>query len=180
VRQRGFLTERAIVWLLAIAVCAGLWGLAVNAARSAKHAYDERRQEEGREQVRQQWRTAVDAENQRQAAIEAERRKKQETADEQNALARAQLAGDLAAARAAGSRLQQRVDALVAAARRQAGPAQPAAGLGPGVQGDDPIGVLALVLGRVDAAAGRIGQYADDLRARGQRCEAGYDAEVTP
>lgn len=42
----------------------------------------------------------------------------------------------------------------------------------------DPIGLLAIVLGRADERAGRLAEIADEARARGSACERAYDATV--
>lgn len=76
---------------------------------------------------------------------------------------------DAFAARAAAGSLQQRVDQLVAAARRPAASAgSPAAG--------DPLDLLADVLSRADQRAGELAEYADRARIAGQQCERDYDA----
>ena len=76
-------------------------------------------------------------------------------------------------ARRAGDRLQQRVTALVAAAR--AGAANP--GAEPAVApAGDPIGVLADVFSRADKRAGILAEYADAARIAGAGCERDYDA----
>lgn len=84
---------------------------------------------------------------------------------------------DAANARRASGRLQQRIDALVATARRSA--ANP--GTEPAVAPTgDPIGVLADVLGRADQRAGILAEYADKARIAGQSCERDYDALTQP
>lgn len=84
---------------------------------------------------------------------------------------------DAADARRASGRLQQRIDALVATARRSA--ANP--GTEPAVAPTgDPIGVLADVLGRADQRAGILAEYADKARIAGQSCERDYDALTQP
>lgn len=45
--------------------------------------------------------------------------------------------------------------------------------------GDDPIGLLADVLGRADQRAGELAEYADRLRIAGIACERSYDS-LTP
>lgn len=67
-------------------------------------------------------------------------------------------------------RLQQRVTALVAAAR--AGGTNPAiAGRGPSQQGSDALDLLVGMQSRIDGAAGQLGDYADRLRVAGLACE---------
>lgn len=67
-------------------------------------------------------------------------------------------------------RLQQRVAALVAAAR--AGGADPAiAGRGPSQQGSDALDLLVGMQSRIDGAAGQLGDYADQLFIAGSACE---------
>lgn len=77
------------------------------------------------------------------------------------------------AATAADS-LRQRVAALVASSRAPGN--STAAGRGSGQQGDDPIGMLAELLNRVDERQGIVAAYADRLRIAGQSCEAAYDS----
>ncbi len=80
---------------------------------------------------------------------------------------------DADAARRAGDRLQQRVAALVVAARAAA--AHP--GAEPAIaSASDPIGVLADVFSRADARAGILAEYADAARIAGAGCERDYDA----
>lgn len=84
---------------------------------------------------------------------------------------------DADGARRAGDRLQQRIAALVAAARAStAHPGAESAGSPAG----DPLGVLADVLGRADARAGVLAEYADAARIAGASCERDYDALTGP
>ncbi|MEX3556616.1 MAG: DUF2514 family protein [Burkholderia gladioli] len=119
------------------------------------------------EQAKQQKATlaAVNA-----ARVEEQRRTaaQQEIADEaskQRNVARA----DAATAASAADGLRRQVAALVSRARHST----PAAGSAPA---DDPIGVLADVLGRADERAGELAAYADRARIAGQACERSYDA----
>jgi len=82
---------------------------------------------------------------------------------------------DAAAANDAAGRLRQRVAELLATGRATGNPA--AASTGPAA--DDPIGMLADVLGRADQRAGLLAEYADSARVAGQACERAYDA-LTP
>lgn len=84
---------------------------------------------------------------------------------------------DATSARRASDGLRQRINALVADARRAA--ANP--GAAPAVETTgDPIGVLADVLGRADQRAGVLAEYADKARIAGQSCERDYDALTNP
>lgn len=80
---------------------------------------------------------------------------------------------DAAIADAAAGRLRDRVAALIRQAREAA--ASPAIASG-GTATDDPIGVLADVLGRADARAGLLAAEADKRGIAGQLCEQAYDA----
>jgi hypothetical protein len=80
---------------------------------------------------------------------------------------------DAAAADAATSRLRVRIAATVAAARAAAGRPAPARGSAPA---GDPIGMLADVLGRADARAGRLARIADQRGAAGAACERAYNS----
>lgn len=84
---------------------------------------------------------------------------------------------DAVRADAAGRRLQQRVDALAAAARRAA--AHPAAA-DAGPPADDPAGVLADLQRRADEAAGLMARVADERGAAGLACERAFDALTEP
>lgn len=96
----------------------------------------------------------------------------QEIADDlAQKLARARADADIADA--AAGRLQQRIGALVAAARAAA---QHPAAAGAGAPADDAIGLLADVLGRADAAAGELAAIADQRGAAGQACQLAYDS----
>lgn len=80
---------------------------------------------------------------------------------------------DAARADAAAGQLQQRIAATAARARQAA--CHPAA-LVDGAPADDPIGVLADVLGRADARAGVLAEFADQAHIAGTACERQYDA----
>lgn len=108
------------------------------------------------------------------AATETERRlaATQETVH----VAQSQLAAASAAASAAD---RQRAALLVQLDRLRAGAVRgdpAAAGRGQDIQGDDPIGVLADVLGRSDARASVVDKLADERRIRAEACERSYDA----
>ncbi|WP_399696629.1 DUF2514 family protein [Xenophilus sp.] len=82
------------------------------------------------------------------------------------------LAADLAASRAAADGLRS----AAASAARRACPSAPAAGSGQAQPSADPLDLLVDVLGRADARAGELAEYADRLRIAGEACEASYDA----
>lgn len=118
------------------------------------------------------------AEQATRIASEKNRQTEQELRDaqDQNASqAQALLAAlDHAAAvdRVAGQRLRDAAQDLAAVARSRC-----AAATTPGYStpGDDPIGVLADVLGRADQRAGELAAVADESRIRGLTCERAYD-----
>lgn len=80
---------------------------------------------------------------------------------------------DLAAARAAGERLRVQAQQFAAAARAASARAS---ALQAGAAAADPLGVLTIVLGRLDARAGVLAENADAGRIAGKLCEASYDA----
>lgn len=80
---------------------------------------------------------------------------------------------DRDAARGASLRLSRQLAAFAAAHRGAA--SHPGAG-GDSAPAGDPIGVLADLLGRIDARAGVLADYADAARIAGKQCEASYDA----
>lgn len=84
-----------------------------------------------------------------------------------------QARADKAIADAAADKLRDRIAAYVAAAREAA--ANPTA-VGTSPATDDPIGVLADVLGRADARAGLLADLADKRGAAGSACEQQYDS----
>ncbi|XVJ69905.1 MAG: DUF2514 family protein [Rhizobacter sp.] len=80
---------------------------------------------------------------------------------------------DAAAARVAADRLRDKVARIAAAANARsanpgAAPASPPA--------DNPTVVLTDVLGRIDARAGELAEFATRAHQAGQICEAGYDS----
>lgn len=96
----------------------------------------------------------------------AELEKARETAQKQAQSAQA----DAAAARAAGQRLRNRIDQMVADASAR-DPALADGGPSTGTS----IDLLAHVLGRAVEAAGQLAEYADRARIAGLTCEASYD-----
>lgn len=118
---------------------------------------------------------------QQEARILADRA--QRTEEQRRAAAVAQEASDAQTrisaleddVRRAGAAADGVRDAAAGAASRARARACPAA-TGPGQPGDDPIGLLVDVLGRVDQRAGELAEYADRLRIAGVACERSYDA----
>lgn len=112
------------------------------------------------------------------AASEAARTEEQRRTAEQRGIANAaakerdQALADARTAGAVAEQLRVRVAQLAAAARAArnttAASGSPAAG--------DPLDVLTDVLGRADARAGDLAEYADRARIAGQACERSYDA----
>ena len=90
----------------------------------------------------------------------------------------------LAAASVAAAGADRQRDALLlqlAILRRRAVPGDPAASsAGTSLDGGDPIGVLADVLGRSDARASIVDRLADERRIRAEACERSYDALTNP
>lgn len=112
------------------------------------------------------------------AASEAARDEEQRRAAEQRGIANAaakERDQALADARAAGAVAQQlRVrSAQLAAVARAAGHSAAAGG---GATAGDPLDVLTDVLGRADARAGELAEYANRARIAGQTCERAYDS----
>ncbi|WP_312905356.1 DUF2514 family protein [Stutzerimonas nitrititolerans] len=101
-------------------------------------------------------------EQRRQTAIEGIRRDAQEKI--------AAVAADAAAADDAASRLRARVAEL---SRR---PASCASAAGGGEAADPARDLLAVMLGRLDAAAGGVAEFADRSRAAGLTCQVSYEA----
>lgn len=107
------------------------------------------------------------------ARIEEQRRTTAQTEIANDATKKLEGArADLAAANDVSGRMRQRIAELLAAGRTAGNPAP--AGAGPAT--DDPIGMLADVLGRADQRAGILAEYADVARIAGQACERSYDA----
>lgn len=103
---------------------------------------------------------------------DAQERNARETATKLEA-----ASADAASARRASDGLQQRINSLVAEARRRA--ANP--GTQPAIEATgDPIGVLADVLGRADQRAGVLAEYADKARIAGESCVRDYEALSNP
>jgi len=168
-------------WLAAVGLAGALYGAHAwdrNRAASAAHAA-------GAAEVMARWR-AEKIEAQR-AAIEAEQgaraeeqrraaaqREADDAAQRQLAAARADAAG----ARNAGQRLRDRIAALESAAAGGVVPGDPAATCECEAAGVA-AGVLSELLRRADDRAGILAAAADEARAAGLACEAGYGA-LTP
>ena len=82
-------------------------------------------------------------------------------------------ASAVVAAHDASDRLRARVAAITAAGRAAA--CNPAAA-GASAPAADPIGMLADVLGRADARAGKLAEYADRARIAGDACVSAYES----
>lgn len=159
-------------WWIKALVAAGLLLLAA----AAVHYYNETMREQGREQVRAEWREAVRIAQRAEDIRAAQRREKDKEAEDATAAALSRLAADAAGNARSADRLQRRADDLLAAARRQQAQCAAAVAAAQGQQGADPAGMLADMRRRLDEAAGRVGQYADALRIAGAGCEARFDA----
>lgn len=86
----------------------------------------------------------------------------------------ARVAADAASASVARDALRVQLDAVVRGRRVPGNPASAVSG--PPVDGSDPIGVLADVLGRADARADIVERLADERRIRAAACEASFDS----
>lgn len=147
------------VLLLLATATAGYQTMQASAARAELATY--------RAQVAEQIQTATTA-----ARTEERRRtlKIQEASDAE-LLARQAAEADAGRARSAIAGLRQRADQLAArctSSNPAAAPGSPPASA--------PGALLADMLGRVAAAAGELGGYADRARGAGQLCERSYDA----
>lgn len=108
---------------------------------------------------------------------EFERRiKEKDRAIEQAQAKQAIAAAAARNADAAGKRLRESTEGLVERARQACRGTDAGQGSTPA---DDPIGVLADVLGRIDQRAGSLAKYADAARIAGEACERSYDS-LTP
>lgn len=86
--------------------------------------------------------------------------------------ARVELAkADAAAASDAAAGLRKRLASYVAAVRTATNPSAPVAG-----EATDPIAVFAVMLGRVDDAAGKFAAAADTARIAGLACQEQYES----
>lgn len=126
-------------------------------------------------------RRAVDAESQRLAEraqrTEEQRRTAAVTKEAEDAATRiSELEADLRSARSGADRLRDAAAGAAGRARANSCPATASARQ----PGDDPIGLLVDVLGRVDQRAGDLAEYADRLRIAGIACERSYDALTPP
>jgi Flp pilus assembly protein TadB len=128
-------------------------------------------------QVREQATASIRAEvaqatikAQQEAATETARRVQAQSEIANDAHAQAEHArADADAAAAARDRLRDRLAAVVASA------GHPSSATGSEAAGD-PIGVLAVVLGRADERAGLLADLADKRGIAGAACERAYDA----
>ncbi|NMV37257.1 DUF2514 family protein [Ralstonia insidiosa] len=133
----------------------------------------------GAARIQVQWDAAkLQAERERNQAVDAARAEEQRRTNEQARIAdeathQADAARDDArAAGDAADRLRARVAGLVAAGRA----ARNSATAGAGPTAGDPLDVLADVLGRADKRAGELAAYADATHIAGAACERAYDA----
>jgi len=174
------LSFRGWVWLGIVLATVALWWGAHALVTGYLEQRDAIAREEGRAEIRAAWELQVAAAQEIEERKEAARRVAQETADAEHSQALAAARSDAARAAGAAERLRAQLAAFVAAAGRQTGQGAAAPSAGPGVQGSDPLDLLANLFSRADREAGELAEYADTLRATGQRCERAYDAiEVT-
>lgn len=145
-------------WLLALVLVAGVQQYRVMDAKGELSVA----RAEWSEAARQAEAQARSEEQRRQTAIEGIRRDAQEKI--------AAVAADAAAADDAAGRLRARVAEL---SRR---PASCAGAAGGGEAADPARDLLADMLGRLDAAAGGVAEFADRSRAAGLTCQVSYEA----
>lgn len=115
---------------------------------------------------------ATRAESEKNRRTEQELRDAQDQNEQQAQALLAALDGARTLAAVANQRLRDAAQDLASVARSRC-----AASTTPGYStpGDDPIGVLADVLGRAEQRAGELAAVADERRIRGLTCEAEYD-----
>lgn len=112
------------------------------------------------------------------AASETARAEEQRRTAEQRGIANAaakerdQAQADARIAGAVAEQLRERVAQLASVARTACDPATSGGGSAAG----DPLDVLTDVLGRADARAGELAEFADRARIAGRACERAYDA----
>lgn len=110
------------------------------------------------------------------ARLEEQRRTAAQTEIANAAIQQAdQARADARAADTARRELLARATALANASRRPGDPEI----VGGGTSAQDPVVLLANVLGRVDERAGILAEYADATLIAGQACERAYDALTT-
>ena len=115
------------------------------------------------------------AERAAEVAARAEETRRQESIDVIAQTAQAKIdeaMADAASAHLAADGLRDAAASAASRGRSRAGTAAPSAPAG------DPIGVLAVVLGRADERAGILADYADRSRIAGQACVDAYSALV--
>lgn len=159
-------------WLYAIAVVAllALAGLQQVRLANERSAHAQTRVQYAQQVADAQEATRIASEKNR--SIEQELRDVQEIAVQQTQALLEVVERARAADRVASQRLRDAAQDLAAVARSRC-----AAATTPGYStpGDDPIGVLADVLGRADQRAGELAAVADESRIRGLTCERAYD-----
>ncbi len=168
----AWLLRYAIV-LLSAAALAG-WGMVgVQAIRlaSAKASLATEQRDRARERADAE-KAASDA-NSNYRAEETRRAKERQEALDAKEAQLVSLRADIALRDAAAGRLQERVAALVAAARAAASNPAPAQ---PGTPAEDATGMLADVLGRCIARVRLLAEVADERGAAGATCERVYDS----
>jgi len=116
--------------------------------------------------------TATAALSQKYRVIEAQTRALQQGALDDERLKSAAAQAALVRARNASLGMRDRAAVLA----RQCSPAADPAPGASSAPADTPGDLLAGMLGRIDEAAGAIGEYADKARIAGQACERSYDA----
>lgn len=152
----------AVIVLLLLALLGWQWGRAEHAQRSADT-----------------YKTQLQAADSRIAfevrarAVEQQRTKQLQEAQDADHKARLVAEADARRADAAADSLRERAAQLAAAARC---PVQDPAAATSGPPANAPADLLADLLGRSDEIAGELARYADQARLAGQLCERSYQA----
>ncbi|MES2187247.1 MAG: DUF2514 family protein [Pseudomonadota bacterium] len=148
----------------------------------AWNTHNDRMYQDGREFEAPRWSVVIDAYKEKarvqellNASESGRRRGAQQASQQENDHDQATLQTDRPRAASASDGVRRAAAAVANAARSGCPAGNPAPGKVSPPAGD-PIGVLADVLGRADARAGLLADYADRARAAGAQCERDYDA----
>lgn len=166
-------------WMAWLAAFAGLAAV-VAALWFGFHHWEESLRQEGRDEIQKTCdhdkavMQGVADEKVRANNVETTRRlaEQQGIIDAANQKAQ-QLVADRAAAASSHDSLQQRAAIVAARGCRAAADPGPGSASAPT---SDPAGMLADVLGQLDARAGILADYADRARAAGEACQQSYDS----
>jgi hypothetical protein len=156
-----------------VVAAAGLASTGVQSLRLANAKTDLAKEQKARSDDRATAEAGARLANDNYRAEEARRAKERQEALDAKEAQLVSLRADIALRDAAAGRLQERVAALVAAAREAArNPEAPR----PSPAADDATGVLADVLGRCVARVRLLASVADERGAAGATCERVYDS----